>query len=703
MGDIKPRLIEETELTKLPSLPHVLIKLLKACHQDTACFDLLSEIISKDASLSAKILSSANSPIYGKNFEFKSLKQTLVFLGVDVIKSITITAAVQQFFSSYSKEKSRFLRNYWEHSLYTANLAKSLATLTSYHSVEEAYLAGLLHDVGKLIFESQSNNDYSELINTGTTTNDILEAEQEKFSTTHDLIGAQLLEIWGLPDVITEAVKYHHILNSDITEAHHLVKIIHLASHISSNNNSDSEGLIEYGQTLFDLKESFLSDILNNAKTEVKKVSAAMEIDISNLESGEDNSEEKQILLAQEIRNISLTQGSMQPYTEDSDGIDYTALQKSNMILFGVDRSCLFLYEEERNILVLDNKTAQINTNILSNIEIKADSSSLIAETMNSCEVKTFFDNDKKSNQPVVDKQIVSALKTEGILCVPLIKSEQNIGVIVLGINKNQYQHIVDKTLLLEMYSTEITSRIYAAISGQKIRNDFIKNSQQQIKIKAREIIHEVNNPLAIIRNYLKILAGRLKENDPAQNDLSIISEEIDRVGNVILKCDEDIDSAVISTNIEKIDVNGLILSIHNIMESSLYATHGIDSILNMGKDIGFVYINKNSLKQILTNLIKNAVEAVKEKKEINIATRRVNVNGKEYLEIEIQDTGPGIDENILNNLYKPVTSTKGKHHSGLGLSIVKNLIDEMAGNITCKTSKIGTTFNLHFPLKNNK
>jgi len=96
-------------------------------------------------------------------------------------------------------------------------------------------------------------------------------------------------------------------------------------------------------------------------------------------------------------------------------------------------------------------------------------------------------------------------------------------------------------------------------------------------------------------------------------------------------------------------------------------------------------------------------VEAVNEKKEISIATRNVNINGENFLEIEVADSGPGIPDNILDNLYKPVTSTKGKHHSGLGLSIVKNLLDSMGGNITCKTGESGTTFNIHFPLRNNK
>lgn len=702
MGKTISNFLEETECTKLPSLPHVLIKLLKACHTDTACFDTLAEIISKDAILSAKVIAVANSPVYGNDCDLSSLKQILLCLGFDMIKSIAITASIQQFFSSYSKEKSRFLKNFWKHSLYTAIVAKSLAKLTSYNTPEEAYLAGLFHDVGKLIFENHSQQDYSVLVDNNTSTEELLKSELEKFSITHDKIGAQVLEVWGLPDVISEAVKYHHALNKDVLEAHHLVKITNLSSYLTSHKNINSDDLYEYSRTLFELSDSVLMDVLNDAKAEVKKVTASMEIAIGGIELEQNDSEEKQIQLAQKIRNISLTQGSIQLLKENVDGIDYSAIQKSSMILFGLDKSCLFLYDENYNTLTLDHTTSQINKNILEDVNIKGDSSSLIAAAINSTKIKSSFSPDVELRLPVIDKQIISAFKTEGIICLPLVKSVNLIGVIVMGVNLNQYRYLMGKSSLLLMYSSEVASRIYFARSGQKIKSDYIDDSKEQIKNRAREIIHEVNNPLAIIRNYLNILSGRLSDKDPAQNDLDVISDEIDRVGSIILKCDQDFNESDIKKERHEIDVNELISSMHNIMVSSLYATHNIKSHLDLGKEIGVINANKNLLKQILTNLIKNAVEAMTEKKEISIATRNINISGKNHIEIEISDTGPGIPGNILDNLYKPVTSMKGKHHSGMGLSIVKNLLEQTEGNIICKTDESGTTFYIHYPLYTN-
>lgn len=699
MGDIINKLLEESELTKLPSLPHVLIKLLNACQKDTTCFDTLAEIINKDAALSAKVLSVANSPVYGKSHELTSLKQILLFLGLDTIKSIAITASVQQFFSRYSKEKSRFLKGFWEHTLYTALVAKNLARLTSYNNPEEAYLAGLLHDIGKLIFENYSQHEYSELVYTDNSSEELLKRENEKYEITHDDIGARLLEMWGISDVISDAVKYHHAKTSDILEAHQLVKIINLSNTITTNNHINKDVLLDYSYRLFDLSDSVLMDVLVNAKAEVKKIAASMEIDIGLSDVSDNKDEDKQIQLAQEIRDISLTQGAMQLLAEDVEGVDYSAIQKSTMILFGLNKSCLFLYDEDNNTFKLEHTTSQINKNIFKDVEIKSDSSSLIASAIATSETKVYFSDEKESNQPVIDKQIISAFKTEGMLCVPLIRAGQNIGVVVIGVNHNQYNQLKNKTSLIEMYASEITSRVFSVKNGQKIRHDSVNDHQQKIKTKAREIIHEVNNPLAVIRNYLHVLGNRLNENDPAQNDLHIISEEIDRVGSIILKCDEEFNQIESINKSHKINLNEVIISINQIMESSLYATHKVKAHLDLDENIELIATNKNSLKQVLTNLIKNAIEAMLDNKELAIATRNINVNGKAFVEIEVSDNGPGIPGEVLKNIYKPVTSTKGKRHSGLGLSIVKNLLDELGSTITCKTAESGTTFSIHFPV----
>jgi signal transduction histidine kinase len=106
-------------------------------------------------------------------------------------------------------------------------------------------------------------------------------------------------------------------------------------------------------------------------------------------------------------------------------------------------------------------------------------------------------------------------------------------------------------------------------------------------------------------------------------------------------------------------------------------------------------------LKQILVNLVKNAVEALRDGGRIEIANRgHVNRERRLYLELVVSDNGPGMSADVLANLFTPVRSDKeGKHH-GLGLSIVHSLVKKLNGMITCRSGKTGTTFEILLPAR---
>ena len=108
---------------------------------------------------------------------------------------------------------------------------------------------------------------------------------------------------------------------------------------------------------------------------------------------------------------------------------------------------------------------------------------------------------------------------------------------------------------------------------------------------------------------------------------------------------------------------------------------------------------NTNALKQIYTNLIKNAVEALPANGTLMVYTQdHVNVDGKEHIELSVADDGPGMDTETLSQLFSPMVSTKGSGHAGLGLTIVKNLVNELHGSISCRSSDKGTGFYILFP-----
>jgi signal transduction histidine kinase len=110
---------------------------------------------------------------------------------------------------------------------------------------------------------------------------------------------------------------------------------------------------------------------------------------------------------------------------------------------------------------------------------------------------------------------------------------------------------------------------------------------------------------------------------------------------------------------------------------------------------------NADTIKQVLVNLLKNAVEAMPAGGEIEIADHgHVNRDGRLYVELSLRDNGPGMPQHVLASLFTPVKSAKPGANRGLGLSIVHGLVTKMNGMVLCRSNGNGTTFEILLPLR---
>ncbi|NJN46677.1 MAG: HAMP domain-containing histidine kinase [Candidatus Competibacteraceae bacterium] len=301
-------------------------------------------------------------------------------------------------------------------------------------------------------------------------------------------------------------------------------------------------------------------------------------------------------------------------------------------------------------------------------------------------------------NLAVVDQQLTKLLKNNGMICFPLSMQNKPIGVIALGVNEEDLRKIQSRQGLAIVLMRRIADCINAAQTKQeqgrltKEREKLIQDAQLKV------MIHEANNPLSIIRNYTSIIGFKLDKNDAVQDDLRVVREEIDRIGDIIrrfsnLAKDQPHD-------IKPVDINKFITDLIKVMQRSFFASINIKTQLDLDESLPPIITEPSALKQILTNLIMNTIEATPTSESLSVSTQdNVILNGTHFIEITFEDKGPGIPSHILANLFKPVISTKGKNHSGMGLHIVKNLVDELKGHISCKSnSKLGTRFQILIP-----
>ena len=225
----------------------------------------------------------------------------------------------------------------------------------------------------------------------------------------------------------------------------------------------------------------------------------------------------------------------------------------------------------------------------------------------------------------------------------------------------------------------------------------------------AQKVCHEVNNPLGIIKNYLKILGKKLTEQNIGQDEIEIINEEIDRMAHILKQLSDFSQEGLFM--VEAVDINRIIADLAKLVGESLAKDANIQLHIDLSPSVPPVMADKNGLKQVFINLIKNASEAMTEGGNLTIQTRHkyipfgqdpLSQNGKHqgYIAITFKDDGPGVSDEIKSRLFEPYVSTKGKGRAGLGLSIAHNIIKTFKGNITCESKQAkGTVFKIELPV----
>ena len=189
----------------LPSAPVVYQELTDELASAEPSIGRIGEIVAQDPAMSAKILQIVNSAFFALRREVADIGQAVTMLGTDTIMALALTAHLFAQDNLTSGQQA-VVEQVWNDSLKVANLAKALAAGDggSHALAQEAFLAGLLLDSGVLVLAMS----YPEHASGSWGMDEAI--ERELFGASHSLIGAYLLNIWGLPDVIVEAVAFHH-------------------------------------------------------------------------------------------------------------------------------------------------------------------------------------------------------------------------------------------------------------------------------------------------------------------------------------------------------------------------------------------------------------------------------------------------------------------------------------------------------------
>ncbi|QSP96329.1 HDOD domain-containing protein [Marinobacter salinisoli] len=639
---------------QLPSLPEIILRVLEACRQNDSQRSI-SELVCMDTGLVARILSLANASSQPPA-SITSIEQALARLGSRRFRNLVLTAALQQLPLQLGREEWLQLRDFWRHSLSTALTARALATLTQYQEPDLAFVLGMLHNVGELL-----------AIKTPTP-----EGKQYYFNNLAT-IAAKLTTDWGLGVVPADAMRYQQALPDELRDAGHLVKLISVATRLAL---SDAAG-IKAASTVFGLTEELVRELNRRIAHEVATAATRFGITLDGDYHGDETARQLQAtVLRESMANQVLRLSDLNSTMDEilSDTVQSLAMVTGRPALCFTHR----------------NETLELLAGTIGALPALSVSSkpggSVLTEACNTGGLAQLHDR----ALTVLDRQILAILRTPSLVAIPLLTNSGCVAVYILGTDNQTPDDTSElATLFTSLLATALNEQPGNSGQGMPFAAELVRD-------QIRKQVHEINNPLTIVRQYLHQL-GRQVQTDSVRENLAVIKEELHRAGQLLdqLGRAEEYPHETV-----EIELNSELRSVARILDDTLFANTKHQLQVHLCEYPAHLSADASAIRQVVINLVRNAAESLPEeggKVEIRTASP-VWHDHRTWVELEISDTGLGIPIDVRETLFKPVQSTKGEGHSGLGLSIVKNVIDDMEGIIACRTGLEGTSFRILLP-----
>lgn len=680
----------DIDISHLPALPQVLLELLDACHDPEVSFVQLAELIGREPSLTARILALASSPLYGPSRRIESLDHLLVMLGLNTVKTLAMTTAVQQFFSRFNQTFDDPLRRFWLQSLKAALIAETLARTVGHENPREAYLAGLLHKLGQLALLHQHPEQYRDMLAGAEDGSALLQREREHFNIDHAQLGAAIVRTWPLDSFLADAIEFQHAEAAQLQGMPLLVRLVNVSRALAQARFPLDAHTYAASAEALDIHKPLLDDLFRQMEQQARQAASALGLALE-ADPPPQADEATALKLAGRIRDLALLQAPREALSRAENVAEILALARRDLrLLFGVHRAVFFLQQADGSLV----SDAAAQPARLSSLRVRPQSHDCLISCCLQQRDSLWVELPAASGASLIDIQLGRLLGTPRLLALPLLLRQDSKGVLLIACQAQEGEHLQQRLPLLQLYAQEVAQ----ALQQLEQRQAAAQQAVAELHLKGRQIVHEASNPLSLINNYLHLLGEKLGEDHAAHAELQVIREEIDRVGRLLLGLRETGQNA--GEDAAGTDLNPLLEELLQLFQRSLFTTHGIELDTDFDADLPLLRIDRNRMKQIVTNLVKNAAEAMPEGGCIHVATRdRIVLDGKPHVEIAIADNGQGISDDIMQRLFQPVTSTKTGGHAGLGLAIVKRLVDEMGGLISCQSRPgQGTRFQILLP-----
>lgn len=598
-------------------------------------------------------------------------------------------------------------------SLMVAECAHHLAIEIRYPRPQEAYLAGLWHGLGRLLPAPELTNYTDRRAGFGNR-DESLSAEQQRHHQNEANLAAQLVRQFGASEVVQDAIALHLGLEEQIRSAHPLVRIVWSAVRLAGEDAppalaavSRVTGLSE--PTLLSLRTdvAFLATT-RSAQTEFA-VDHVTPVEITH--AAAEWSEPGPVGALE----VAIPAPGMAPSPVERhlrflaiQGLMKTAFSDASIEETGarLDAGCRLLFGRRMPLVASRETGGSMQAVPMSGLESIArrfdemqlaldDEASVLSLAGRTGATTSQFPGTELPGRSTADWQLARWLDARGLLCLPCTFGDAQF-VAIFPIDAPLERAAADQPLMAALAGAA-AGRVYTHAAQAAADSTLRAGIEGRYREHVRRVVHEVNNPLTVIRSYLDLMGQRLGAALGGGDEIAVMNKELDRVGTLLQTMAKGPMEVV---EAPRCQVAELLLELRTLYGEPWFGRRQIELDLRVASGLPAARIPPSVLKQVMINLLRNASEALGRGHKLSVSTAGVVVaDGVPSLEVRLIDNGPGISADRLPEVFKPHPSQK-PGHQGVGLSICKDLLHQWQGSILCRSQPgSGTSFQIFIPL----
>ena len=550
----------------------------------------------------------------------------------------------------------------WRQSISVAHLAAALATRAGLADVASAWAAGLAHNLA-----------------------DYLDTNCASPARAADWLAGLDADGW-----LADAVRYHAEPLVRGRAAHPLVRFVQLAYQLVTRASALDSVDVRAALAGLQLSAGEAAQLLADAQAYASEQARHFGLEDTTRQTDEGFERLARLYAAQ------AAQAALHGHFRQANGTGevFARLQDALRALFGVERACLFAPAVD-GMLQVTHWLPEVSG--LSALAIPPDDGhSALSRALARNAVQQFEHGG--ADAALVDEQIARLLGVSRLTCQPLTLADGGTAVLVVGDAVRDVNMSPLWRFTLAEYAEALMPVTAAIPASALLQAAPVAASDAIPRDRVRRAIHEVANPLTIMRNYVNLLSDRLGADSAVQRDLSIIGDEIERVARIVRGITTAEEAALPAAALELVSVNSIVSELVRMALGTLFTPNKINVQIDLNPDVPPLALQKDLLKQVLFNLAKNAVEAMNAGGHLKFTTRLAGMDDQREIQIEIADTGPGLPASVASHLFEPVVSEKGGDHAGLGLAISRSLVERMSGQLSCASTPQGSKFLIRLP-----